>query len=262
MDKISTILVPYDFSETSKNALDYTVDFIGQDKNIKILLTYISSDGDADKTEEAFTDLRNQYSSTLKSPMEWISKSGSLTESILKLQQNQDIDLVIMGTSGVGDQTDVAVTNTAKLVLEADNCPVLVIPEGVKSFAMEKIALVLGKNKIDDRSALETLLHITRRFNAKVIVLTIQNEEGLYGYSEADESNENLLEYYLENFYSHHTFIENPDIVQGIADYTSTHDIDMVTILPRNHAQGSTPSEGRLTKELTMHSKVPILAID
>jgi nucleotide-binding universal stress UspA family protein len=262
MDKITTILVPYDFSETSKNALNYTVNFIGHDKSIKILLTHVSSDSNEERELKAFNDLKKQYSGTLKSPMEWISKSGSLTESILELQKSREIDLVIMGTSGVGDKTDAAVTNTAKLVVEADNCPVLVIPAGVKTFAIEKIALVLGKNKIDDRSALETMLCITRRFNAKVIVLTIQNEEGLYGYSEADESNENLLEYYLENFYSHHTFIENPDIVQGIADYASTHSIDMVAILPRNHAQQSTPSEGRLTKELTMHSKVPILAID
>lgn len=262
MDKISTILVPYDFSETSKNALDYAVNFVGYDRSIKILLTHISSVDNDDVAQKAFADLKNQYSNTFKSPMEMISKSGSLTETILEIQKNQDIDLIIMGTSGVSNETESAVTNTAKLVVEADNCPIIVIPEGVKSFGIEKIALVLGKKKIDDRSTLETLLYVARRFNAKVIVLTIQNEEGLYGYSEADESNENLMEYYLENFYSHHAFLENPDILKGIDDYTSTHNIDLVAILPRNHAQESAPSEGRLTKELSMHSKVPILAID
>ncbi|MGB5818997.1 MAG: universal stress protein [Saonia sp.] len=261
MDKISTILVPFDFSKISKNALEYTMDFVGQDEHMKILLAYISPDKDAEIREEDFEKLKDQYSGTLKSPMEWISKSGSLTDSIVSIQKSQQIDLVIMGTSGVGDETDEAVTNTSKLVTKAD-CPVLVVPESAKTLNVKKIALVLGKDKIDDVEVLGTLLEVTRRFNAMVHVLTIQNEPGTYGYSKADESNENVLEYYLENFYSHHIFMENPDVVEGIFSYVSEKDIDMIAILPRNHTKEATPSEGLLTKELTMHSKVPILAID
>jgi len=261
MDKISTILVPFDFSETSKNAFEYAVSYVGRDENMKILLAYISSDIAPENMQEAVENLKNQYANTLRSSMEWIIKSGSLTESIMDIQKNQKIDLIIMGTSGLGDEKDVAVTNTSKLVVEAD-CSVLVVPESTKTFNIQKIVLVLGKDKIEDVEVLGTLLEVTRRFNSMVHVLTIQNEPGTYGYSKADESNENVLEYYLENFYSHHFFMENPDVIEGIFSYVSEKDIDMIAILPRNHAKGTTPSEGRLTKELTMHSKVPILAID
>lgn len=262
MNKISTILVPFDFSEISKNTLDYAIGFVGLNRDIRILLAYVALDGKTRTIEEAFKDFKEIHAPAFRGTLDWVAGKGSLTESILAIQEKEAIDLVIMGTSGIGDKSDVAVTNSAKLVVAADNCPVLIVPKGVKEFSVKKIALVLGKDKIEDRTVLDTLLRIARRFNAKVDVLTIENEEGVYGYSENDESNENLLEYYLEDFYSHHSFIENPDIVQGIADYVANNTIDMVAILPRNHARKSEPSEGRLSKELTMHSKVPVLAID
>lgn len=261
MDSISTILIPFDFSKTSKNALDYTINFIGQDKKIKILLAYISEDMNDEAIKEAFEKLQDEYSNILKSPMEWVSEPGSSIESIMDIQKKQKTDFIIMGTSGADSKADGVPTNSSRLVVQA-LCPMLVIPENIKEFSIEKIALVLGKDEIENKSVLETLLYVSRRFNAKVHVVTIENEEGIYGYSKVDEKNENLLEYYLENFYSHHSFIENKDILKGVAEYTQVNDIDIVAIFPHHHTQENAPSAGRLTKELTMHSKVPILAIE
>lgn len=262
MNKIKTILVPYDFSPISKQALDYTFDFIGIDKDIKILLAHITQEDNTTSIEAAFENVKENCKSTFRGAMEWVIRKGSLTDTLLEIQKEETIDLIVMGTSGEDDNPGSVVNNTVDLALEIDDCPVLAIPNHEMEFSIKKIALVLGKEKIEDRSVLETLLRISRRFNAKVVVLTIQNEEGIYGYSETDESNENLLEYYLEDFYSHHAFIENPDIIEGVGNYVAQNDIDMIAVLPRNHAEGDARSEGLLTKELTMNSKVPVLAID
>ena len=262
MNKIKTILVPYDFTQISKQALDYTFDFIGIDRDIKIVLAHITKEDDAGTIEAAFKELKEISKSRFRGVMELVLRKGTLTEALLEIQKEETIDLIVMGTSGETDKHRSIGNNTVNLTLEIDDCPVLAIPNQVLEFSIKKIALVLGKEKIEDRTVLETLLRISRRFNAKVVVLTIQNEEGIYGYSESDERNENLLEYYLEDFYSHHAFIENPDIIQGVANYVKQHDIDMIAVLPRTHAAGNKRSEGLLTKELTMHSKVPVLAID
>ncbi len=76
------------------------------------------------------------------------------------------------------------------------------------------------------------------------------------------ETNEESLEYYLEHFYAEHNFEKNQDIEKGILEYIEEKDIDLLTILPRNHAQKTLPSEGRLTKLLTLHSSVPVLTLD
>lgn len=262
MNKIKTILVPYDFTPISKQALDYTFDFIGVDQNIKILLAHITENNDTSAIEAAFKDVRENRKSTFRGAIEWVIRKGTLTEALLDIQKDETIDLIVMGTSGEGNKPGPVVNNTVNLTLEIDDCPVLAIPYRALEFSIKKIALVLGKEKIEDRSVLETLLRISRRFNAKVVVLTIQNEAGIYGYSESDEGNENLLAYYLEDFYSHHAFIENPNIVEGVANYVAQNDIDMIAILPRTHAAGNNRSKGLLTKELTTNSKVPVLAID
>ena len=261
MDKISTLLVPFDFSLPSKIALDYAVDFVGFNAKMKIVVAHITENGELEDTHDKFKIIKEGYSRTLRAPMELVSKSGTLTNSILDIQKTQKIDLIIMGTSGASDEKKRTVTHTSELVKEAD-CPVLVVPENIDEFQIKNIALVLGKDEIDDREALGTLLDVARKFNAKVHVLTIENEPGTYGYSPIDEKNENLLEYYLESFYSHHIFIENEDVVEGITTYVADKEIDMIAILPRNHARRSSPSEGKLTQELTLHSKVPLLTID
>ena len=119
----------------------------------------------------------------------------------------------------------------------------------------------MGGEKIDDKEVLETLLDVARTFDARVHALTIY-KESIYDEEAIKESNENLLEYYLEHFYEDHSFSKNDDVEQGILDYITEKNIDMLTILPRNHTEKSEPSEGRLTKLLTLHSEIPVLALD
>lgn len=258
MKKQSSILIPFDFSNASIKALDYAVKYVDRDDNYKLILVYVTDEQDFDKLKKDFEETEAKYLDILSHKIEWITVNGLLSAEILKIQSTRQIDLIIMGTSG---GTELGPTNTSNFVLEAD-CPVLVIPSEFEEFRIKNIALVLGKESIDDTQVLRTLLDVSRRFNAKVHVITIENRPEMFGYSEIDEKNETTIQYYLENFYSEHVFIENPDVVDGILDYATQHDIDVITILPRNHTKNSQPSEGQLTELLVLHSPIPILAID
>ena len=151
-------------------------------------------------------------------------------------------------------------TNTSELVLRADG-PIITVPFGSEVKIPEEIALVLGKEEIERPKVLALLLDIARSFNSKVHVLTIY-KESIYGEKVLVETNEDTLEYYLEHFYEEHNFAKNQDIEKGILDYLEEKKIDLLAILPRNHAQKTKPSEGRLTKLLTLHSSVPVLTLD
>ena len=168
-----------------------------------------------------------------------------------------------MGTMG-DEVAEDAITHTSRLVLEAEG-PVLAVPFGTEVRTPQRIALVLGKEEIENTAVLELLLDISRLFNAEVHVLTIYEgsvyDEKMTG-SRSSEKNEDTLEYYLEHFYVEHVFTKNQDVEKGILDYVEEKEIDLLAILPRNHAEKTRPSEGRLTKLLTLHSKVPVLALD
>lgn len=258
---MKNILIPFDFSNVSLNALEYAVKFAKNDESITLFLLHIN-DGNLKESEISgkFQNVVSKYEGPFNPKIETVIKSGKLIPSILEIQKKLKVDLIIMGTKGAEGEDNVA-TRTSKFVQEAD-LPVLVIPEKAKYFRLETIILTLGKDKIADRTPLYVLLDVSRRFNARVHVLTVHQATVEMGYSEEDESNEATLQYFLEMFYSHHSFAENEDIEQGIKEYIEKYDIDMLAIMPKTHLKNDEASEGRLTKHLTLHSDIPLLVLD
>ncbi len=259
---MKNILIPFDFSEVSKNALEYAVKFADKDPLINLFLLNIADgNNDLKASEENFKKIIKKYNKPLFPEIHTMVKTGELVPSIIQLQKELKIDLIIMGTRGANLEEENIATTTSRLVQEAD-LPVLVIPEKYKKFRLNTIILSLGNEKIADRSPLYVLLEVSRKHKAQVHVLTIQQKEMAMGYSEDDESNENTLNYFLEMFYSHHSFHENGDIEKGILEYIAKNDMDMLAIMPKTHLPGSEASPGRLTRLLTLHSNVPLLVLD
>lgn len=263
MSLINKILVPFDFTEPAIAALDYTLNFVGYERPIQVNAVYASTfqvtENDRNTTMENFAKIVASLNRRTHLHPELIIVEGNLVDTVLTTRKNEKADLVIMGTLG-DNSIEENVTNTSKLVLEAD-CPVITVPFGSETAIPKDIALVLGKEEIENPKVLSLLLDVARTFNAKVHVLTIY-KESIYGENAVVETNEESLEYYLEHFYAEHNFEKNQDIEKGILSYIDEKNIDLLAILPRNHAQKTLPSEGRLTKLLTLHSSVPVLTLD
>ena len=255
-----TILVPYDFSEASEYGVTYAIDFASSRPGVDLRFCLISDTEDPERFAKGKKKISDQLSRAFRGKLTWTHLIPGSVKGLLEKCVEDEVDMVIMGTAGSTEEG--ANTKTAEMVLNAE-FPVLVVPAGtVEDFKLSRIALVLGHNEIDDPDFLHTLLQISRRFNASVTVLTIAGESKNFGYTEEEERNEHLLEYYLESFYSHHVYIKHKDVVEGIFDYIEAHDIDMVAIFPNNHVKKVTPSEGRLTRILAQQSKTPLLAIE
>ncbi|MEM8508873.1 MAG: universal stress protein [Bacteroidota bacterium] len=263
MSLIKKILVPFDFTEPAIAALDYALNFVGLQRPIQVNAVYAStspvSENDRNTAMENFARIVASLNRRTHLHPELIVAEGNLVDTVLTTRKNQKANLVIMGTLG-DNSIEENVTNTSKLVLHAD-CPIITVPFGSEIKDPMEIALVLGKEEIENPKVLSLLLDVARTFNAKVHVLTIY-KESIYGENAVVETNEESLEYYLEHFYSEHNFEKNQDIEKGILGYIDEKNIDLLAILPRNHAQKTSPSEGRLTKLLTLHSSVPVLTLD
>ena len=260
MDRIRKILIPFDFSKPSQKALDYAIALVGPRPDKQLVICFMQEQTDEQALEEEFQTIKSGLTKAFRAKLSWVHFSPPSVEGLLEKSKAEKADLILMGTSGSEDPD--GTTKTSQTVLSTE-IPVMVIPDEISDeFQLKTIALVLGKNEIDDPKVLGTLLDIVRTYDAQVHVLTIENQPGTYGYSESEERNEQLLVYYLDKFYSHHVYIENEDMVRGIFDYVNEKEIDMIAILPRNHSRKGTPSEGRLTRILTIQSRTPLLAIE
>lgn len=263
MSKLSKILVPFDFSDAALGALEYTLNFVGWQRPIQVMALYVSpvevTERQVKEIEENFTQIIHRLGKKTHYEPQIKIGVGQLEHCIKNHKKETASDLVIMGTQGNTNLEEPG-SNTADLVLKMDSAMISFPLHGEIKIPKE-IALVLGKEEIEQPQVLELLLEIARIFDAKVHVLTIY-KESIFEEHVAVESNEDSLEYYLENFYSEHNFEKNEDIEQGILNYIEEKSIDLLAIIPRNHAQKTKPSEGRLTKLLTLHARVPILTLD
>ena len=262
MTRFNNVLIPTDFSVASKSALDFVVKLIEGNEGAQTSLLYISendlTEDDLKSIERDFKSLTATHEADKRIKFQYFIKTGSLIRTIIQTRLDIKADLIVMGTKGSKDREEVATSNTSELVLKAE-CPVIVIPDELHTFSMKNIALALDKDTIEDADQLSLLHNIARKFGASIHVLTIENDESPI--VDADK-HASTLEYYLETLNYHHIFPKNSDIEKGIHDYVKANKIDLLVILPRIHARKTKPSQGRLTKLMTLRSEVPVLSID
>lgn len=255
MSEIKKILVPTDFSDSADVAVRYVAHLTADFPEKEVTLVHVANEG-AQDVDEKLAQLKTNFESLSKASCSTYVTSGELTETILKYQRNNNQDLIVMGTEG--REGEVSFSQGSEMVMKAD-CPVLLIPSKNGAYALKNIALALDKKPIDDSSSLNVLHGLAREKDAKIHVLTIENDNGdLVDY----DTNEGILQYYLETIDYKYVFPKSTDIEKGINDYILKNEIDLLAILPRNHDTKSKPSAGKLTKLLTLHANVPVLAID
>ncbi len=264
MNRIHHVLIPTDFSPCAQVAFRYAQQLAADDESFTLTVLHVPhrtpDSAEQEAIQRRFTQMKATLPPRLQKTTQFLVQEGELVSTILSAQQARQADLIVMGTYGSDEEEEAqADSRTARLVLEAD-CPVLVVPDEAQDFRMKQIAVALDQHDIDDESSLGVVHDVARWFGAKIHLLTIRPQTSAT--SAQDEEAERLLEYYLETLDYRHAFPQSTDIEQGITDYVREHNIDLLAILPRNHAQKSQPSEGRLTKLLTLRTRIPLLAID
>lgn len=143
------ILVPVDYSEPSKRALERAVS-LARDVNAKLVLLFawaapyaplpIQSDELTEKQKTLFDLVRKECEETMIEfirqiqaraddvDLSWIIVSGEPAEIILDQSKQQGVDLIIMGSHGRSNAARWFLGSVAEAVLRHSNCPVLVVP--------------------------------------------------------------------------------------------------------------------------------------
>ncbi len=194
--KIKNILVPIDFTEHSLNSLEIAID-IAKRNYTKIILVHIIDvhasliDGLDNSFEEnwsltAWQERRLAMLNKLKASIgqqhqisvDVIIKRGLVTNSIVGIAKDMNIDLIIMGTHGTGERTFFLGIN-AYLIVQQTTCSVLTIPMGKENSAFTKI--LFPEKILDD--VLEKYNFLIKILNQKDILIEIpgliKNEKGV-----------------------------------------------------------------------------------
>jgi len=148
---IKKVLVPIDFSDYSKSALKYAVNF-AKSFNADIILIYVVEPiiypPDFSMGQIAMPSINTEWDDRAKDELQKLAKSeikdianvktviktGKPFVEIIETAKEEDIDLIIIATHGHSGVEHILFGSTAEKVVRKAPCPVLTLREPIKGF--------------------------------------------------------------------------------------------------------------------------------
>ncbi len=152
---ISKVLVPIDFSDYSKNALKYAVNFVKLFK-AQLFLIYVvepviyppdfsmgqiaipSVDLEMDKRAIDELDKLANQEIPAEIKVKSIVKTGKPFIEIIETASEENVDLIIIATHGHTGMEHILFGSTAEKVIRKAPCPVLTLREPIKGFMFKQ----------------------------------------------------------------------------------------------------------------------------
>lgn len=277
--RISKILVPTDFSKCAINALKVATELaIKQGAKIEIVHAFhVPSYAPMDvmavdlvnqpllkeeeqKVKEEFESLPNLVSQLKEINYSTKVFMAPTAEAIYQCTEQDDIDLIVMGTKGKHDVVENLFGSMSAQVIKSADAPVLVIPENVTSFDLKHIGFAADLHEIENMNRLSILSLLAKMYGAEINIFHISQESDEESISEAARERM-FLEGSLKDI--KHTFatIYHEEPLEGIMEFAESKKLDMLAMYPRQHNFWDKLVHGSTTKKVVMQIQIPLLTI-
>ena len=271
-----TIIVPTDFSDTSKNAARFAVQVAAQVPGAQILLynmfdkVPVGSDGspladepDARKkiTLTALEHMKAELLTVASATINCIAEEdSSFLDSLERLARYQKADIIIMGITGATRLEQIFMGSNALNMIDRNVCPVMVVPPDAQFKGIKNVLFATDMQDIEKSVPVKPLQDVLRLFNPMVHVVNVDSEhyvEVKEEYKRERAKLEEILKDFKRDFY----FIRMYDFMDAISQFTQDKDIDIIMTVPHRNSFLSSLFKTSHTKKLIYHSSVPLVAI-
>ena len=277
------ILLPTDFSDYSKVAIQYAFEWFGKavypDDVLFLLMHVYGTDHStmipsspympaspvhlrdvmrvAERSmEKALADYRRRY------PAQRIQKmlvEGGPVEAILDLAREEGADLIVMGTKGLGGLERAVLGSVTLGVTRAAPCPVLVVPEEAAFSRPEKVVFATDFRNLEDLHILDPLSHLVEAFDPQFMLLHIYSEMKTTA-TEKTQMNRLLRDYFHTRHYQHF-FLKRDDPVAGVDEFVRGMDADLLVLVGQERNFFEQLFHKSLTKTMIIHSEIPVFVL-
>src|SRR5690554_639304 len=273
--EVNKILIPIDFSKTSKVALEHAANLCSKFKSeLYLLHVFTSSNIDvfpnldmkrdydnvknavAKEMETVANDFREKYGVKVNAEI----KDGSISKEIVQTAEEVEADMIVMGTHGVSGFEEFFLGSNAYRVVTSSSVPVFTIQQDSTKTAYEKILLSID-NSQHSRDKVAEAAFFAQAFGAKIYIAALVDEEG-----EEDKNKLNLkikqIEDYLHNkgIDFDRTFLHGDDVAEMTLDYAEKVDADLIFIMTEQEAATGL-FVGPYAQRVVNHSKIPVISV-
>ncbi|NCT09661.1 MAG: universal stress protein [Flavobacteriia bacterium] len=257
------ILVPIGSTESAHNNLQYAIDFAAEIKAKLFVFRAYSSYAKAgtminiDSIIERETNL---YIKTLLNTVDTknvdvkiISAKGNVIESVLSIDEEIGIDLIILGAKSNSIRQEIFLGKTAGSLVKQTDLPMLAIPEGYKFIPIKNILMAFKSGIVKKRASLKPLEFMIEKFESKLDVLLVKTPN----YTEEDLQ----LDKTVDKLKSSLTITENATTFQGVLEHINSYNPDLLCVFRRKRGFFKKLWEKSTILKSEFYTNVPLLII-
>ena len=268
------ILLPYDFSAAANNALKYclalkaklpisisvmhivhpVVDLVGVASQVGYQIPY---EGKKQELQESLMELTQGE--------EWkeialLIKEGYEVDQITQQADEEDFDLIVMGTKGAVLRTDYIFGSLTTSVIENTTKPVLVIPQGASYRPIDRITYACSLDSADAESV-KTTLKLAEIFRADTDWVHIHPRTSNY----STEMQNVLVSQMFGKFFGAEKpqiqFLKKDTIWEGLLSFTKDKGSDWLVLVRKPKSFWYKLTHANPTKQVALHADMPLLVL-
>ncbi len=178
---------------------------------------------------------------------------GDLIYNLKNAVEEDQIDFVIMGTSGVSDWTKFFTGSNTSSVISGVEVPVLCVPVDAKFKKVKTIGFTT-RYREKDKKELKKILKIAKKTDAKVKSLYVRT-------SNSDVSDATIKEWEKEFANENVEFLVLPsdDVKDTITDFILYKDIDILTTITHKRSFFESLFDSSFSKKISKEVSIPVL---
>ncbi|MBP1222312.1 universal stress protein [Flavobacterium sp. 1355] len=178
---------------------------------------------------------------------------GDLLYNLKNAVKEDEIDFVIMGTTGDSDWTKFFLGSNTSSVISGVDVPVLCVPIDAKFRKIRTIGFTT-RYREKDKKELKKVLKIAKKTDAKVKSLYVKT-------SNSDVSAETVKEWEKEFANDNVEFLVLPsdEVKETILDFVLYKDIDVLAMITHKRSFFESIFDSSFTKKMSKETSVPVL---
>lgn len=257
------ILVPIGSTESAKNTLQYAIDFASVvQAKVFVFRAYssLSKAGTMINVDTIIERETNLYLRTMVNAVDTkdvdvklIAAKGSTVDSVLAIDDELGIDLIIVGAKSNSIKEELYLGKTAGSLVKQTELPVLAIPDNYKFTAIQNILMAFKSGIVKSKIALNSLQFVANKFKSKVNLLLVKTPD----YTEEDL----ILDDKLKALQATLTVTENATTFQGVLENFQTHNPDMLCVFRRKRGFFQKLWEKNTVLKQEFHTSLPLLIL-
>jgi len=272
MKNIKNILVPIDFSVTSRDAYRYAVK-LAESLNAKLTVTHVIQNlimvSDVMIAPFPLVDriqimrdieqlISEEGSSKIKVDIEILE--GNVVDVLTELSKSNKVDCIVIGTTGLSDILSKLFGSISTKLSNRAYCPVILVPRGAKWEPLKKIVYASNYDSVTP-NVLKKITDFAINTEADVHFVNVKNYDPVFEIKEKELDWKELFKTVNSNLHYESDTIYGNDSAEELRKYTDENSINMIVFASKHRNFWESLIHHSVTENAAISTTIPMMVV-